>query len=412
MPRKVLISFVGTGPTTQADAGNYREYRTAKYKFDSIEQPIECSFIASALKQVHQIDTIILIGTVKSMWEEVYHAFAGEQTNDKVYFKIAEHCSNAKHTSSLEIPCQSEIETALGGQSKVVLINYGLNQEEIRHNQETILNIEQYLNSGDELYIDVTHSFRSLPLFLMNTLIYLKNVSRKQINIRSISYGMLDVTRELGHTPVVELNPTLDTIDWIIGAYNYKEFGNAYKICDLLSSKGNRQAAQLLEAFTLSKDLNHLSSLSSQAQRLTAINPDNFSTIEHMAIDGVTQDFIRQFGAQNLRIDRLQFRLAQYHHEKRNYGFACIVLVEALYTYICLTERLDPSIKENRESIKNPRLIRDNYPGIYEILETKQLRSIRNALAHNIAMRRPLSDAQIKNTIRESIALAKQIIDN
>ena len=66
---KVLLSFLGTG------AKNERVYKTLNYKFDSGES-YDTSFMADALATYYGIDKIILVGTVKSMWEEAYSVFS------------------------------------------------------------------------------------------------------------------------------------------------------------------------------------------------------------------------------------------------------------------------------------------------------------------------------------------------
>ncbi len=94
---KVLISFLGTGslnrtPNNQFANSSDRQYRTAKYHFSNNEES-EHTFVAAALAEHNNIDKIILIGTVHSMWEEVYRYFAeknGKTFDEDVYFQILE----------------------------------------------------------------------------------------------------------------------------------------------------------------------------------------------------------------------------------------------------------------------------------------------------------------------------------
>lgn len=245
---KVLISFVGTGGLSgQETPKSLREYRTAKYKIG--DKIYEKAFMADALADHFDTDRIILIGTVKSMWEAVYASFYQKRTGQSIedneavfayYADIATFCEQSNHESDFSLPHQEEIENVLGDQSKIILIKYGVNEEELNENISQILNIEQFLRPYDEIIVDITHAFRSLPMLLMNTMIYLQDVSKKHVSISHIFYGMLECSTELGFTPVVDLKKVMEVNEWISGAYSFMEFGNAYKISKLLEAYGDR----------------------------------------------------------------------------------------------------------------------------------------------------------------------------
>ena len=86
---KVLISFLGTSQKQEN-----RKYRTADYKFNDGET-ITTSFIADAIRKHYKVDKLILIGTVKSMWEEVYETFCGEEVDSDYSLNLYEYCVNA-----------------------------------------------------------------------------------------------------------------------------------------------------------------------------------------------------------------------------------------------------------------------------------------------------------------------------
>jgi len=72
---KILISPLGTGPAENNDISK-REYTEAEYKFQDSGKTYKTSFIAAALSDHLQVDKLYLIGTSKSMWEEVYRYFS------------------------------------------------------------------------------------------------------------------------------------------------------------------------------------------------------------------------------------------------------------------------------------------------------------------------------------------------
>ena len=378
---KVLVSFLGTSLYN-------REYRKANYKFDD-DKVISTSFIAAAIKERYNIDKLILIGTVKSMWEEVYRTFSKEHIDENFYFTLSEHCQHANSKSELYLPDISKIEKYLGEKSKIILIKYGLNENEIAFNQEIILGIEQYLNRNDELIVDITHSFRSLPLFLLNTLIYLQNVSRKNIVISRILYGMLDVTTEMGYTPVVDLKLLLETNDWISGAYSFKEFGDSYKIAELLKDN-HKSICNKLKRFSDAKNLNYFNALEKQVQELQSFKGEkNLPAIAQIIINPIVDEFINQMSPTNIHY-LFQFKLAKWHFQKMNYSSSYICFTEAIISYVCMSLKLDEKDKDNRDKAKEFIFKDRKFIDIRSIYN--RVNSVRKQLAHNVVGEKSITD--------------------
>ena len=381
---KVLISFLGTGPSDKLQS-----YKTTKYRFEQSGNEYECSFLASAIAEEYNVDKIFLIGTVKSMWDEVYNHFGNKNGifDNNIWETIAEYRLNDKvnSKSELELPCQKEIAIALGKGSMAVLIKYGLNSDEIRENSDIILGLEQYLKVGDEVIVDITHSFRSLPMYVMNLLIFLKDV--KHITISHICYGMLEVCRELNYSPIVEMKGLLIVNSWISGAYSMLEFGNAYKIAELVKGIDAGLSTRLKE-FSDVKNLNHLTLLEQQCQKLQAIrdNP-NLPQIAQMVVTPVIQEFLNQVQPQKTDNEQyghstFQYRLACWHKNKCNYLAAYISLTESIVSRACEELNVDPIIHENRDYVKG--VWWDNFVSRRCAQMYNDVSKIRHALAHSI----------------------------
>ena len=73
---KVLISFLGTGPFHKN--GSKREYNKAHYRLGDDDLG-EYPFVASALMRHYNAKKVVLVGTVHSMWEEVYRWFSEDK---------------------------------------------------------------------------------------------------------------------------------------------------------------------------------------------------------------------------------------------------------------------------------------------------------------------------------------------
>lgn len=76
---------------------------------------------------------------------------------------------------------------------------------------------------GDELLLDVTHAFRSLPLVVFTVAAYLRRT--KRVTIRHIVYGAYEAREPsddpqdpLARAPIFDLTPLVDLLDWLSGA--------------------------------------------------------------------------------------------------------------------------------------------------------------------------------------------------
>ena len=195
-----------------------------------------------------------------------------------------------------------------------------------------------------------------LLLSLMNLLIYLRNVSEKKIRISHICYGMLEMVSELGYSPIVEMKNILEANDWISGAYSFLEFGDAYKIAELLGSIDENLKQKLVE-FSNVKNLNYLAALENQCQQLLSIRKnEHLPRIAQMVISPVIENFIKQL---NIKADdpyrhsNFQYHLACWQYDNHNYAAAYISLNEAIVTRACEEDGRNPLDYGRRESMKH-----------------------------------------------------------
>ena len=343
---KVLISFVGTGAPNDR-----REYRTATYEMEGKQNTT--SFMAAALTDMCQVDKLILIGTTHSMWEEVYRHFSeknNRECKDDVYCEVADFCGSATAETAPEIPHKKEIEEAVGN-AHIAIIRYGITEGEIEENVETILKLQDQFSNGDEIIVDITHSFRSLPLLIMNLLICLKNVSRKGVKISHVYYGMLEVARERKVAPIVDLKSVLNITDWIVGAYSFSEYGNAYKIVELLKGTDNELASRLRH-FSDDMNLNHLDALEDESIKLRSLKKKEYSPLAELIVKPVVDGFLKSLGNTNDNPALFQYRLARWQFEHMNYASSFMSAQESIITYECIRMNKDWSDMDVREDAK------------------------------------------------------------
>jgi len=102
-----------------------------------------------------------------------------------------------------------------------------------------IENVQQ----GDDLIFDITHSFRSLPFLTFLVAAFLR-VAR-EVKVHHVLYGAFQAKEDQSKiTPVFDLSPFVDLLDWITATQQLLQTGNAQKIAELLKEAGmkNKQA--------------------------------------------------------------------------------------------------------------------------------------------------------------------------
>ena len=344
---KILISFIGTG-TLLPDGRAQRDYRKALYKLG--DEEVETSFVAYALKQFVKPDKLFLIGTPHSMWEEVYRSFC-DHPDDNVWAELGEWCEKANKDTPVEImPHKGDIEAAIGNDSKVFLIRYGINEAQIQENIDIILGLRAYLKDGDEIVVDITHSFRSLPLLIMQLILYLKQINSPKVTVSHVYYGMLDIIRDLHYAPVVDISSMIRLSDWITGVFTFKLNGSSAQATKLLKEEGGMSAASLLGKFSNVLSLNDMGQLQQQVQELSSIKYP--SEMARLALEPTVKDFINRF--KNLSPAEFQYRLAAWHFANGNYLAAYNDMVECIITKACEeTPGFDWLNIKDRESVRN-----------------------------------------------------------
>lgn len=377
---KILISPLGTGGLNPQNK-SAREYRTAKYRFE--EKDYNKSFISSVLYEHLELDGIIFIGTVKSMWEEVYRVFCEEKNielDEEYYWQLLEQIDNLNYQSDLSSLNLTTLENILGERSKCILIKYGLNEQELQENFDQIIQIVDFLQDGDEIYVDITHSFRSLSLFMFLVLNFLNDLSEERnIKIKGVYYGMLDVIRELGYAPVVNLQSLFDLTKWIKGLYSLKNFGNGYLIAELLKNQQEITLARQITELSDAININYVPDIRIRSQYLqNALKRETFNT-PFKYIKKILDKFIQRFSQHNQRECDFQLKLAKWYFENKRYATGYITLTEAIITYLCEINGEDIVLKEARDRMKDLLYDNDNT----ELAQLyRKVNKIRNGIAH------------------------------
>ncbi len=89
------------------------------------------------------------------------------------------------------------------------------------------------LQEEDELYIDITHSFRYLPMLLLVLCNYAKFL--KQTKVVHISYGNYEAKATI--KPLVDLMPLVEVQNWTLAASDFLRNGRTSSFAELVSER-------------------------------------------------------------------------------------------------------------------------------------------------------------------------------
>lgn len=411
MARKILISAIGTGRKERDSADFSREYIDTEYRFgDTI---YKSSFVTRVIQAHLAIKTVFYIGTVRSMWEEVYkqHAEANGEFDEHTWVRIADAVSACTWKSPLDAVDFSPIEKELGDGGKIIPVRYGITDEENIENFTNIMKIADYLEDGDCIYLDITHSFRSLAFNVLSVLMYARDVLQKAVSVSGIYYGMLDVAQELGFAPIVELNYAAAMFDWSKAAYAFSEYGNAYEITKLINEQNNVLAGKL-ERFSDAMNMNNTAAVRDHIRQLNKCKHEKmFDALTGPAafiVPKTVYAFLERFsdtdsGAMS------QVKLAQWHAEHKHYGIAYILMLESIITFLCEQQKCVQDDKEARDRMREW-LYKNKYKEeeLFEIYKT--VNDVRITIAHATEKRKDACISDIQNLQKRLDKLQKRYL--
>lgn len=94
-------------------------------------------------------------------------------------------------------------------------------------------------NPNNEFVLDITHGFRSIPVLTLLSAAFLRSAGR--VKLSHILYGAYQAQdTETGTSPVFDLSPFLELLDWAAAAERFNDTGDSSKIANLLNER-NRQ---------------------------------------------------------------------------------------------------------------------------------------------------------------------------
>ena len=381
--RNILISFLGVGPLENEKNTSIREYRKAKYRIDG--EIFESSFLSEVLSKKKKYDKIFILGTVKSMWEEYYRVLTQMNDTDDLYFELTDTAEKANRNTVPNLNLYKKLESKLIN-TKILIMKYGITREELLENISILTSIEDDLSKGDKIDIDVTHSFRSIPMLSTVFISYLKDVSNKELKIGNVFYGMFEIKSENDNiAEVVDLSPITEVMEWTKAAYSFNEFGNGYLISEFLQ-KEDEYLSKNIRELTDSLQINFVQKVKSIITR--GVKYTKLSKISSLIVPKVIEEFKGHFktytDSTSKKDSILLILLSEYYYIKKIYSSSYIVLDEAIVKYVMEQEEKQGNQKDEdfHRECKIKIFKEDKYRTIRSQFDT--LNKIRNNIGHSL----------------------------
>lgn len=227
MPRKVFMSVLGTGFYNECTYSGVKNTTTRFVQRAALEE-IDA-------KSWGKDDTVYIFVTERSRkdnWQRVSSKRYNNRTEQDEEYGDLYH---------------SIIELGLTCPVKDVDIKNGNDETEIWDIFETVYGL---IEPGDELYLDLTHGFRSLPMLLLVLVNYAKFL--RNVKVAYLSYGNFEAAKD-GVAPIINLLPFTYLQDWTTAASSFEETGRVEVL--------NQAIKKSAEGISDKKHKTHLSSL-------------------------------------------------------------------------------------------------------------------------------------------------------
>lgn len=417
MDTKVLILSLGKGRKMQEeDPQQDFPYTTAKYRVGNSTEFISSPFVAEALINEVKPDHILVIGTVKSAWGAFYRKYHDEELELSGFLKEIEKESLGKDSSLDEINAYEESvnelfqkEVKIDGNPKldICMIQYGMNDTELNNSYRRIREalsriLSNYVQNDIEISIDMTHSFRSLPIYNLVVLDYCRLLISQKIRIGHVYYGNLDVKSENNDiAQIVDLKNIINILDTTKGINEFLHTGNANTFLEN-NEEMEDPFINALRDFNGAMQMNNRWKLQTSLKKLLQIklegDPgtlfDAKTTIQNILLKefSVVGDSRNNSKEGQKKLAKFQLHLASWCLRHGNVGIASAIAKEGFRSFLVAVFEQDVQRYENEKARQRAEQMFENCvnDGVdnkllsqYKTIE-KDAREIRNTFAHNL----------------------------
>ena len=225
------------------------------------------------------------------------------------------------------------------------------------------------IQEGDELYFDLTHGFRYLPMLMLVMSNYSKFL--RGTTVRFMSYGKVEGMPREADKPLINLLPLAALQDWTVAAASFVESGNVSQLADMTESRcreilketrGQNAEAKLQNA--LLSNLRDAVADMLTCRGINIIKANNVSKllrnmtqVEDSIIppltpvfDKIKEAFAEFDSSENVRNG---FAAARWCIKNRMYQQAATILQETVTSYIAIQHDIAINDEERRKLVNS-----------------------------------------------------------
>ena len=224
------------------------------------------------------------------------------------------------------------------------------------------------LQEGDELYLDITNSFRYLPMLLVVLVNYAKLL--KNVKVKAIFYGNYEARdKESNIAPIMDLLPLSVLQDWTLAASDYLRYGQVEKLFELSESslipilkntETRTKDAEKLRSFvktlkemveerTTCRGYAIVGSKNVRKLKCTASEIQKVTIVQLRPIFEKIKQSLNDFDAKENVLNCI--KVAKWCCANKLYQQATTMLEEGLGTFLCCHYQLDYRKMANRDAI-------------------------------------------------------------
>lgn len=364
---KILISTLGTG--NRENISKINDYRVTNYIFPDSKNLYNTKFIIEALVKERQPDKIIVLGSNQSLWDGLCNVLLEDKGYDQDIIlektmHLIEKLENKllKDDSDEDMKMFNSVLSEYAERNtekknvsvKSYILEYGQNEEEIKKNVDIFMDILNHLENGDEIYFDITHMFRSIPLFAFIMLQFIEALDTKSIKIKELYYGMYEAREKNEYgmeiAPIVDLSYLLELSKWISATQDFVDNGNAKKLSNLLEVNGtNQKVAKELSKVSAMLKMNFLHEFKRTIPSLRGairsaeddrglfkyVEPNIVRMLNRFEYENTNERHENSKRKKIKEESKSQMELSKWYFEHENYGFGYLCLEEAIITRLC-----------------------------------------------------------------------------
>jgi CRISPR-associated Csx2 family protein len=370
---------------------------------DGKKYPTE-TLTASAIMKHIGIDKVFFIGTSKAMWDNLYILFSDTDSafGDEYHEKL---CNDKKSTGIKQSDLkklEQVIDAKLGHQgSKCFNIEYDKNDsQEVWSNFYKLLEIKNFLQDGDEIYLDITHGFRYMSVMNVLLVQFMLLSENPNIILKAVYYGMLSK----GLSEIIDFKIFFDLLEWAHSIREFKKYTNATGLLEVLSkSNADNGLQKVFSQLNANLQLANLASLW-QFFKNAQKKIEKVSSSNNKVLQLVSDDLLELVNRLNKdKLSLFQYEISKWFYENGQYALSYLALHEAIISKACEDKFPDENIEDPdlRQEVKIRNIDAPYDKMFLEKINSQNpnfnsISSIRNSIAHQRNDRKDMAKQDIE----------------